>query len=197
MSAPPLRQWPDRRCVLGAGMAALAAPSAFAQGMTDAEGTRILRSLAPQDRLGGLGAGPARAPRRVITVVIDRSGIREEIRLDLSRMVDVTVFFANNSASLGGGAQRVLSVLAGALRHDVLADQRFLVAGHTNSVGARDHNLGLSATRARTVRDWLVSVGAIQPDRLLAHGFGPDLLRRPDDPASPVNRRVEVVAIDD
>lgn len=186
-----------RRAFLAGGLSACAAGPAFAQGRTDADATGILRQLAPQDRLGRVpGRTARRAPRRVVDVTISHGGVREVVRIDLSRRVEVTVFFANNSTELGSGAQRALFQLAAALRDDVLADQSFLVAGHTNTVGDRLHNIELSAGRALAVRDWLVRVGGVGPDRLITHGFGPDMLRNPASPASPVNRRVEIIALD-
>jgi outer membrane protein OmpA-like peptidoglycan-associated protein len=186
----------DRRCLL-AGLAAFAATPVWAQGRTDVEGTNILRSLAPQDRLQRLGGPPVRRPaRRVITVTIIDGGLRQTVRLDLSRRVDVTVFFGNDSTDLTGGAQAALSRLARALNSDILADQSFLIAGHTNTVGARDYNLQLSAGRADAVKEWLGAVGGVSPTRLFAHGFGPDMLRNASNPTSAVNRRVEIIAID-
>ena len=81
------------------------------------------------------------------------------------------------------------------MRDPILLDQRFLIAGHTSAEGGYDYNVELSQERAAAVRDWLVSYGEISPGRPVAHGFGPDMLRNPRSPTSPVNRRVEVIAI--
>ena len=189
--------WLGRRAFLAGGMSALAAVPAFAQGRTDADATGILRQLAPQDRVGRVpGRAVRRAPRRVVDVTISHGGVREVVRIDLSRRVEITVFFANDSTELGAGAQRALFHLATALRDDILADQNFLVAGHTNTVGDRLYNIELSAGRALAVRNWLVGVGGVGSERLITHGFGPDMLRNPSNPASPVNRRVEIIALD-
>lgn len=181
---------PTRRSLTGflAALPLLAAGPALAQ--TDRQATDILRSLAPHDRRPG-------APRRPVTrrVRVRHGGIIHEVEIDLSRRVEVTVFFDNASAALRPGAQRALLRLAIALRDPILADERFLIAGHTNTVGDYDFNVALSEDRALSVRNWLVSVGEIAPDRLQAHGFGPDMLRNPRNPTSPVNRRVEVIAI--
>jgi outer membrane protein OmpA-like peptidoglycan-associated protein len=171
----------------------LSAVPALAQ--TDQAATSILRSLAPHDRAQQAGgrvvvrrAAPVR--RRVQT----RGGYGE-IEIDLSRRVEVTVFFDNDSAALRAGAEATLLRLALALRHPILADQHFLIAGHTSADGAYDYNVELSQERAAAVRNWLVSYGEIASGRLAAHGFGPDMLRNPRNPYSPVNRRVEVIAI--
>ncbi|AMJ61791.1 OmpA family protein [Bosea sp. PAMC 26642] len=157
------------------------------QAQTDQAATSILRSLAPHDRRQGGGRSVA-VTRRVRTR-------GREIEIDLSRRVEITVFFANDSTALRAGAQQSLMRLADALRDPILANETFLIAGHTNSVGGYDYNVELSAARADAVRNWLVSEGDIASSRLQAHGFGPDMLRNPRDPASPVNRRVEVIAV--
>lgn len=189
--------WICRRAFLAGGLGALAAGPALSQGRTDADATSILRQLAPQDRVGRVPGRPVRrAPRRVVDVTISHGGVREVVRIDLSRRVEITVFFANDSTDLGTGAQRALFQLATALRDDILADQNFLVAGHTNTVGARLYNIELSAGRALAVRNWLVGVGGVGSERLITHGFGPDMLRNAANPASPINRRVEIIALD-
>lgn len=168
----------------------VAAMPALAQ--TDQAATDILRSLAPHDRRPGGARRSAPVTRHVRT---RRGGVSQEIVIDISRRVEVTVFFANDSTELRPGAQNALTRLAIALRDPLLADQSFLVAGHTNTVGDYDYNVELSHARAAAVRNWLISVGGIDGNRLRPHGFGPDMLRNPRNPTSPVNRRVEIIAI--
>lgn len=172
----------------------LSAVPALAQ--TDQGATNILRSLAPHDRVPGSGGGrvvvrrTAPVPRRVRP-----RGYGQDVVIDLTRRVEVTVFFDNNSSVLRRGAEATLRRLADALRDPILLDQRFLIGGHTSADGDYDYNVELSRERASVVRDWLVSYGGINSGRLVAHGFGPDMLRNPRSPYSPVNRRVEVIAI--
>jgi outer membrane protein OmpA-like peptidoglycan-associated protein len=167
-----------------------------AQAQTDQGATNILRSLAPHDRVPGSGGGrvvvrrTAPVPRRVRP-----RGYGQDVVIDLTRRVEVTVFFDNDSSVLRRGAEATLRRLADALRDPILIDQRFLIAGHTSADGDYDYNVELSRERASVVRDWLVSYGGIDSGRLVAHGFGPDMLRNPRSPYSPVNRRVEVIAI--
>ncbi|KRE22206.1 hypothetical protein ASE66_27580 [Bosea sp. Root483D1] len=178
----------------------LSAVPALAQ--TDQGATNILRSLAPHDRVpgrsgGGASGGGRVVVRRVAPVPrrVHPRGYGQDVVIDLTRRVEVTVFFDNDSASLRRGAEATLMRLALALRDPILLDQRFLIAGHTSAEGGYDYNVELSQERAAAVRDWLVSYGEIGPSRLVAHGFGPDMLRSPRSPYSPVNRRVEVIAI--
>ena len=76
-----------------------------------------------------------------------------------------------------------------------LRGRTFLVAGHTDLSGSRDHNLDLSFARAAAVRDHLLRNWPIEPRSLFVAGFGPDYLRTPDRPYDAVNRRVEIVAL--
>lgn len=177
----------------------LSAVPALAQ--TDQAATSILRSLAPHDRAPGRSSGGGSGGRVVVRRVapvprrVHPRGYGSDVVIDLTRRVEVTVFFDNDSAALRPGAEATLMRLALALRDPILLDQRFLIAGHTSRDGDYDYNVDLSHDRAAAVRDWLVSYGEISPGRLVAHGFGPDMLRNPRSPYSPVNRRVEVIAI--
>lgn len=174
----------------------LSAVPALAQ--TDQGATNILRSLAPHDRAPGRASGGGRVVVRRVAPVPRRvhpRGYGSDVVIDLTRRVEVTVFFDNDSAALRPGAEATLMRLALALRDPILLDQRFLIAGHTSRDGDYDYNVDLSHDRAAAVRDWLSSYGEISPGRLVAHGFGPDMLRNPRSPYSPVNRRVEVIAI--
>jgi outer membrane protein OmpA-like peptidoglycan-associated protein len=174
----------------------LSAVPALAQ--TDQGATNILRSLAPHDRAPGRASGGGRVVVRRVAPVprrVQPRGYGSDVVIDLTRRVEVTVFFDNDSAALRPGAEATLMRLALALRDPILLDQRFLIAGHTSRDGDYDYNVDLSHDRAAAVRDWLISYGEISPGRLVAHGFGPDMLRNPRSPYSPVNRRVEVIAI--
>jgi outer membrane protein OmpA-like peptidoglycan-associated protein len=171
----------------GAAAAALLA-SGGAMAQTDGELTRVLRELAPHDRAPAARRRQA-APRRLVL-----RGQRTVI-VDMSRRVDVTVFFDLNSSSLRPDARITLLRLARALNDPILADQNFLIAGHTSADGDYDFNVALSHDRSNSVRDWLIAYGDVSGGRLTANGFGPDLPRTPSNPASPINRRVEIIAV--
>lgn len=79
-------------------------------------------------------------------------------------------------------------VLQGALKTmqtypDIIVE----ISGHTDDVGSASSNQALSQRRADSVRFWLISKG-IQPDRIVARGYGEDFPRVPND--SPDNRRM-------
>jgi outer membrane protein OmpA-like peptidoglycan-associated protein len=175
-----------RALLLGIGAASLGLGlPALAQ--TDGNLTRILRELAPHDR-APQGRRRAAAPRQLRT----RSG---SVTVDYNRKVDVTVFFDLNSAVVRPDGRAALLGLGRALNNQVLADQSFLIAGHTSADGDYAYNVQLSHDRANAVRDWLIAYAEVAPGRLQANGFGPDLLRNPRAPESPVNRRVEIIAV--
>ena len=75
-----------------------------------------------------------------------------------------------------------------------LLDKRFLIEGHTDSVGNRVANTDLSRRRAKAVADYLNAAG-VDRTRLEVRGMGfkaPLPGRRTSDPA---NRRVEAELI--
>lgn len=187
----------DRRAFLTTGCAAalvsLVAAPAAAQSITDRERTRWLR-----DGVGGAGRSrPVGSALPATELVVRGRGDREtSILIDPRRSVDMSVFFALDSAALEPRAVRGLAWLGHALRTE-LVGRRFLLAGHTDVTGSRDHNVLLSLARAQSVRDHLIAQWGIDPDTLYVAGFGPDHLRDPGHPAAAVNRRVEIVAVRD
>jgi outer membrane protein OmpA-like peptidoglycan-associated protein len=178
----------------GAAAATLAASGlsvptqALAQ--TDEGLTRMLRDLAPQDRAQRAGGAPRAVVRRQLRT---RSG--STVIVDYSRRVDITVFFDVNSSEVRPDGRATLLRLGRALNNPILADQVFLIAGHTSADGDYAYNVALSHDRANSVRDWLIAYAEVAPGRLQANGFGPDLPRNPRLPESPINRRVEIIAV--
>jgi OOP family OmpA-OmpF porin len=97
-------------------------------------------------------------------VQVDVNGceIKEEIQLP-------GVNFERNSDRLQPGADVVLREAAQTLMRNPTI--KVEVAGHTDSVGEVDYNEGLSARRAATVRDFLISQG-VSPARMTSRGYG-------------------------
>ncbi|KAA0116675.1 OmpA family protein [Methylobacterium sp. P1-11] len=149
--------------------------------------TAIIRSLAP------FADGNPGAPAKPLAVMPADGGA--PIRVDAARAVDLTVFFAYDSARLTPEARIQLEPLGQALRSGELARHSFLIAGHTDAAGGWSYNRRLSLARARAVRAHLVATYGIDPDRLRVHGWGPGRLKDPDAPLARVNRRVEVSLI--
>jgi outer membrane protein OmpA-like peptidoglycan-associated protein len=79
-------------------------------------------------------------------------------------------------------------VLQGALKTlETHSDIFVEIGGHTDDVGSESNNIRLSQKRADSVRNWLIAQG-IDPDRIIAKGFGEAIPRVPND--SPKNRRL-------
>lgn len=162
-------------------------PDAEAQ-IANPSATAIIRSLAP------LAESRPNAPRPDLRDVDVDDG-RRKVRVDYGRAVDLTVFFAYDSATLTPQAQVQLEPLGRALQSTALMPYRFLIAGHTDGAGDPRYNRGLSLQRAMAVRRHLGEAYGIDPLRLVVHGWGQSRLKDPARPLSGVNRRVEVALI--
>lgn len=106
--------------------------------------------------------------------------------------IDLAVNFEYASAVLTPDARIVLDNLGQALSDAALRDSRFSVAGHTDARGGDAYNLNLSRLRARAVADYLVRQHGIDVQRLDVEGYGRSRLLDPANPASAVNRRVQI-----
>lgn len=157
-------------------------------GAANPSATAIIRSLAPF--ADGNPGGPASAP---LSVAPGDGG--PAVRVVSARSIDLTVFFAYDSARLTPEARIQLEPLAEALRNPALAGQSFLIAGHTDAAGGLAYNRRLSLARARAVKAHLVEGYGIAPERLRVHGWGPSRPKDVSAPLSRVNRRVEVSLI--
>jgi outer membrane protein OmpA-like peptidoglycan-associated protein len=110
---------------------------------------------------------------------------------DTTPGVNLNVSFATASDQLTTGDRALLNKLAQALQTPSLAQERFAIAGHTDSTGDARVNLELSCARALAVQRHLTGQG-VASARLSAYGFGATRLLVPDTPTGGANRRVEV-----
>jgi outer membrane protein OmpA-like peptidoglycan-associated protein len=132
-----------------------------------------------------------RAPRNLAAPVAGSSSAPAE---GPGQRVILRVNFETGSAKLAPGARTQADAFAQALLRPQLRNMRFMIEGHTDSVGRRDRNLDLSQRRAQTLADLLIAAGVAR-DRLIVHGYGPDR-PLPGMPASAAeNRRVEAVRV--
>lgn len=151
-------------------------------GQTNLPATAIIRELAPTAREDFGATFRVDAPTGPVLV-------------DVTYSVDLTIFFAYDSAELLPEALPQVDALGEALRSPELLPHAFLIAGHTDAVGSASYNLDLSYRRALAVADYLVAYHGIDPARLVPHGWGEEYLKLPSDPGSGANRRVEVSLI--
>jgi OOP family OmpA-OmpF porin len=109
--------------------------------------------------------------------------------------VSLSVQFATGSADLTPQARQTLDQLGKALSSSDLAQYRFRIEGHTDTVGPADLNKTLSQQRADTVAAYLQSKYGVSLNRLQTIGMGEDGLLVPTPPNTPneKNRRVNVV----
>jgi OmpA-OmpF porin, OOP family len=107
----------------------------------------------------------------------------------------VEVDFDFNSAVIRPSSYRTIGAIADALHNPILLSYGFLVIGHTDSVGGRQYNVGLSQRRADAIRDALIDPFNVNPAVLEAVGMGEEQLRDPAHPTSGVNRRVQLVNV--
>jgi outer membrane protein OmpA-like peptidoglycan-associated protein len=101
------------------------------------------------------------------------------------------VLFKTGKSDLKPAAMAKLDQIAEALAGK---DEPIVVHGYTDNVGTRDHNMGLSQSRAQSVRDYLVSKG-IPKDLIESRGDGPDspIADNTSLEGRAQNRRVEIV----
>ena len=109
------------------------------------------------------------------------------------RSVSLGIQFKYDSYELTEGAQDVLNRLGGALASPQLGAYTFMIEGHTDAIGSTEYNQGLSEKRAKSVKNYLVNVFAIEPSRLEQVGRGESALLDDADPSNSVNRRVQII----
>jgi outer membrane protein OmpA-like peptidoglycan-associated protein len=116
---------------------------------------------------------------------------------ELLKLPQVTfdVLFDPDSSIIRPGSYRTLGRIADTLTDPALLPYKFLVVGHTESGGRRDHNLIVSQRRADAIRDVLVTTFKVSPKRLATLGLGEEQLRDAARPPSATNRRIQVVSL--
>jgi outer membrane protein OmpA-like peptidoglycan-associated protein len=109
--------------------------------------------------------------------------------------VSLSVQFATGSADLTPQARDTLDQLGKALSSSDLAQYRFRIEGHTDTVGSADYNKALSQQRADAVAAYLESKFGVKSDRLQAVGMGEQglVVHTPPNTPNDKNRRVAVV----
>ncbi|MEK7480100.1 MAG: OmpA family protein [Patescibacteria group bacterium] len=106
---------------------------------------------------------------------------------------DVEVNFALDSAAIDDKAKIGLSQIGNVLSREEFKDRTILINGYTDAFGGPDYNLKLSQRRAEAIKQYLVAEFNLDPDRLIAVGFGREQLKYPNTPFASGNRRVQIV----
>ena len=111
--------------------------------------------------------------------------------------VDLEVYFDYNSSAISPRAEPQLMTLGRALTNPELERNTFLIAAHTDARGTSDELQKLSERRAEAVKEFLKQRFRISDERLVAVGYGKELLKNPDDPFAEENRRIQIVNLSD
>jgi outer membrane protein OmpA-like peptidoglycan-associated protein len=116
-------------------------------------------------------------------------------QLDKLAQFTVEINFDFNSAAIRPESYRDVGAIADALHNPILLGYGILVIGHTDTVGGREYNLGLSQRRAEAIREALIDPFGVNPGVLQAVGLGEEQLRDPAHPTSAINRRVQLINV--
>lgn len=180
-----------------------------AKAADDVTEDQILRALAPKTPLTrGLSAGPqtktdpaAAAEGKFVQTLRNRptrslsATEREEIATIVKDKpkIDLEINFDYNSANISAKSLPSVQALGRALANPDLKGSTFIVAGHTDAAGGDAYNQDLSERRADSIKHFLVEKFAIAGADLVTVGYGKTKLKDPANPLSEVNRRVQVV----
>jgi outer membrane protein OmpA-like peptidoglycan-associated protein len=188
----------------------LGAGTALAQDKTVTE-DQILRALAPEKKplTRGLSIGPQTATQPTASAAENKfvqkirgrstrslsSSEREEIAAIVKDKpkIDLEINFDYNSAEISARSLPSVEALGRALTNNDLKGSTFVVAGHTDAAGTEMYNQDLSERRADSIKRYLVDKYGINGTDLVAVGYGKSKLKDPSQPLAEVNRRVQVV----
>ena len=171
---------------------------------------QIVRALAPakQPLTRGLSVGPQQVDPavsaeegRFVQKIRGRTtrslsaSEREEIATIVNDKpkIDLEINFDYNSADISRKSMPSVQALGQALTNPDLKGSTFVVAGHTDAAGGEAYNQDLSERRADSIKKYLVDKYGIAGSDLVTVGYGKTKLKDPANPLAEVNRRVQVV----
>lgn len=171
---------------------------------------QILRALAPEKKplTRGLSVGPQQVDQAAVAAegqfvqkIRGRSTRsltfteREEIAAIVKDKpkIDLEINFDYNSADISAKSLPSVQALGRALTNNDLKGSTFVVAGHTDAAGGETYNQDLSERRADAIKRYLVDKYGINGTDLVTVGYGKSKLKDPGQPMAEVNRRVQVV----
>ncbi len=180
-----------------------------AKAADDVTEDQIVRALAPVKKplTRGLSAGPQTDPAavaaegRFVQKIRNRAtrslsiGEREEIATLAKDKpnIDLEINFDYNSADVSAKSLASVQALGKALTNPDLKGSTFVVAGYTDAAGGEAYNQDLSERRADAIKRYLVDKFTIAGSDLVTVGYGKTKLKDPGQPLAEVNRRVQVV----
>ncbi|MBK8456973.1 MAG: OmpA family protein [Phyllobacteriaceae bacterium] len=124
---------------------------------------------------------------------------RPELRRAAPSIDIQAINFAYDSAAIPGSQYDKVETIAFALERllNRRPDAVVLIEGHTDAVGSRTYNYGLSDARARSLKRLLARDYGIPPSAMETVGFGEDYLLVPTSEENWRNRRVTLRRVDD
>ncbi len=123
----------------------------------------------------------------------ERRGLAQMVSQKKLPAINLVVAFDYKSASLSRQAQPILDRIGEVLTDGKLVNSVFVIAGHTDAVGGKGYNRGLSAQRANAVKAYLREHFNIDDKRLVTVGYGEERLKNSENPDAAENRRVEFI----
>ena len=171
---------------------------------------QIITALQPKKMTRGLSTGseanPAAEAKQSSLVQKLRNrktrslslGEREEIAEIASTKpkIDLEIQFDYNSADIRKSSVPSVQELGKALSDANLKGSTFVIAGHTDAIGTDAYNQDLSERRADTIKRYLTAKYGINGSDLVTVGYGKSKPKDPNAPTDPINRRVQVVNMD-
>jgi outer membrane protein OmpA-like peptidoglycan-associated protein len=170
---------------------------------------QIIKALAPTKKplTRGLSAGPQTDPAETAAETKFVSTIRGRTTRSLSNTereeiatmakdkpnIDLEITFDYNSADISPKSLPSVQALGRALTNPDLKGSTFVVAGHTDAAGGDGYNQDLSERRADSIKHYLMDKYGIAAPDLVTVGYGKSKLKDPSQPMAEVNRRVQVV----
>ena len=173
---------------------------------------QIVRALAPEKKAPltrGLSVGPQQvadpaavaAEGQFVKQIRGRStrSLSSTEREEIATLVkdkpkiDLEINFEYNSADISAKSMPSVQALGRALTNADLKGSTFVVAGHTDAAGGEGYNQDLSERRADAIKRYLVDKYGITGTDLVTVGYGKSKLKDPNQPMAEVNRRVQVV----
>ena len=170
---------------------------------------QILKALTPVKKplTRGLSMAPVEDPAKIAKETAFVQSIRGRTTRSLSNTereeiassivdkpnIDLEINFDYNSADISAKSLPSVQALGRALTNPELKGSTFIVAGHTDAAGGEGYNQDLSERRADAIKRYLMQNYGIAPADLVTVGYGKSKLKDPNQPLAEVNRRVQVV----
>ena len=107
--------------------------------------------------------------------------------------IDLEIGFDYNSDRISATSLPSVQALGRALANPELKGSTFILAGHTDAAGGEAYNQELSEHRADSIKRYLVEKSGVAAVDLVTVGYGKTKLKDPASPLAQVNRRVQVV----